>query len=82
MDPGPCGAVIPGGQEYPFAIKEAAKMEMASVLEEIAAHNAAMSEVGVVVTIAPNAVVTVELAAIKIALTIHKGASVPEIVAI
>ena len=55
-------------------------MEMASVFEEIAAHNAAMSEVEI--SIAPNAVVTVELAAIKIALTVVQGASVPEIVAI
>jgi hypothetical protein len=75
MDPGPRGAVIPAGQE-----EEAAKMEMASVFEEIAAHNAAMSEVEV--SIAPNAVVTVELAAIKIALTVVQDASVPEIVAI
>jgi hypothetical protein len=63
-------------------MKEAAKMETASVFEEIAAHNAAMSEVDVVVSIAPNAIVTVELAAIKIALTIVQSASMPKIVAI
>jgi hypothetical protein len=51
-------------------MEEAAKMETASVFEEIAAHNAAMSEVDVVVSIAPDAVVTIELATIKIALTI------------
>ena len=63
-------------------MEEAAETEMASVLEEITAHNAAMPEVEIAVSIAPDTVVAVELAAIKIALTIHKGASVPEIVAI
>jgi hypothetical protein len=55
---------------------------MASVFEKIAAHDAAMSEVEVMVSIAPNPVVTVEPAAIKIALTVVQSASVSEIVAI
>jgi hypothetical protein len=78
MDPRPGSAVIPAGQEHPFAVKETAKVEMASVFEEVAPHDAAMSEIRTVVAIAVDAamvainiahnpVVTVELAAINIA---------------
>ena len=50
---------------------------MASMFGEVAADDAAMSEIRTVVAIniASNPVVTVELAAIKIALTVVKGAS-------
>jgi hypothetical protein len=43
---------IPVGQEHPFAIKEAAESEMASVLEEVSAHYAAMVEVDVFLYVA------------------------------
>jgi hypothetical protein len=71
MDPRPGSAVIPAGQEHPFAVKETAEGEVPSVFEEVAPHDAAMSEIRTVVAIniAPNPVVTVELAAINIALT-------------
>jgi hypothetical protein len=36
---------IPVGQEYPIAVKEAAEAEVATVLEEIAAHNPLMVKV-------------------------------------
>ena len=77
MDPRPGSAVIPAAQEHPFAVKETAKVEMASVFEEVAPHDAAMSEIRTVVAIniAPNPVVTVELAAINIALTVVEVAS-------
>ena len=57
---------------------------MASVFEEVAARDAAMSEIGAMVpiNIAPNPVVTVELAAINVALTVVEVASMPQIVAI
>src|SRR5215469_14158760 len=45
VDPRPSRTAIPGGQEHPLAIKEAAETEMASVLEEVAAYYAAMVEV-------------------------------------
>jgi len=71
---------------------KAAKVEMASVFEEVAPRDAAMSEIRAVVAIAvdaamvainaPNPVVTVELAAINIALTVVEVASMPQIVAI
>lgn len=50
---------------------------MASVFEEVAADDAAMSEIRTVVAvnIASNPVVTVELAAIKIALTVSSRRS-------
>jgi hypothetical protein len=72
-----CNPIIPGGQEHPFAVKETAKMEMASMFEKVAADDAAMSEIRTVVAIniASNPVVTVELAAIKIALTVVKAAA-------
>jgi len=53
---------------------------MASMFEEVAAHDAAMSEIRAVV--ASNPVVTVELTAINIALTVVEVASLPQIVAI
>src|SRR6266702_4502997 len=85
MDPRPGSAVIPAAQEHPFAVKETAKVEMASVFEEVAPHDAAMSEIRAVVAVAvgaPNPVVAVELAAINIALTVIEVASMPQIVAI
>src|SRR5215472_8333586 len=45
VDPRPSRTAIPGGQEHPLAIKEAAETEMASVLEKVAAYYAAMVEV-------------------------------------
>jgi hypothetical protein len=53
---------------------------MASMFEEVAADDAAMSEIRAVV--ASNPVVTVELAAINIALTVVKVTSIPQIAAI
>ncbi len=57
-------------------MKETAEVEVPSVFEEVAPHDAAMSEIGAVVAIniAPNPVVTVEVAAIKIALTVVERA--------
>jgi hypothetical protein len=79
VDPRPCGAVIPGVQEHPFAVKETAEAEMASMFEEVAADDAAMSEIAI--NIASNPVVTLKPAAIKIALTVEET-SMPQIVAI
>ena len=75
--PRPGSAVIPGVQEHPFAVKETAEAEMASMFEEVAADDAAMSEIRTVVAIniASNPVVTVELAAINIALVVVKIAA-------
>jgi hypothetical protein len=77
VHPRPGIAVIPGVQEHPFAVKETAEAEMASMFEEVAADHAAMSEIRTVVAIniASNPVVTVELAAINIALTVVKVAA-------
>src|SRR5262249_55200950 len=42
----------PVGQEHPCAVEEAAEMEVASVFEEIAAHDAAMPEIAIAFEIA------------------------------
>jgi hypothetical protein len=64
------GSASHPSQEHPFAVKEPAQAEVPSVFGEVAAHDAAMSDIRTVVAIniAPNPVVTVELAAINIAL--------------
>ena len=51
MDPRPGGTVIPVAQENPFAMKEATETEMAAVFEKVAAHNAAVVSIEIVVPI-------------------------------
>jgi hypothetical protein len=51
VHPRPSRTATPVGQEHPFAIEEAAETEMASVLEEVTAHYAAMVGVAAIETV-------------------------------
>jgi hypothetical protein len=82
MDPRPGSTVIKVIQEHKFAVEETAEAEVPVVYEKVAPHDAAMTEIHVAIKIAPNPAVTVEPAAINIALTVEEGTSMPQIVAI
>jgi hypothetical protein len=77
MHPRPGSTVIKVIQEHKFAVEETAEAEVPVVYEKVAAHDAAMTEIHIVVAIkiASNRVGTVEPAAINIALTVEECAA-------
>ena len=55
MDPCPGRAVIKADQEHNLAVEETAEAEVPPMLEEVAAHDTAMAEIDIAVTIMTNA---------------------------
>ena len=65
VDPRPGGAVVPGGQEHPIAVEEAAEAEMPSVFEEVAANDAATLKIAAAFEIPATIEIAIPIGAVE-----------------